>query len=606
MTVSGNVTIFSDYANNPRDWTQKELAEFYRVENALIQAGMRVTTERGLTDEGEPWFIFCRAADNEPVVHFARIDGQYVIVSEAFDAPVKGYDFHAMILSLLRRHRLNSSPVVSNSNVFVHPAALLIAVVGVAFFKTLSPAKAEDGSSDTSLPAKVGPAAGSVKTQTNNQAQTNSSDPVRVAGATAKTQSSDTEAWAEQSLRIAIATIASLSEAEVAAAKESMDQASALALALETGIPIKLQANNNKAHDALDTANQFMPSASQETGSALASNSLPNQEAPQLDPALIGTALSMINNLAKVPAAADESHASLTLQIKHTHISANVTTSEAEVPVFVTSSKMAFYSTADVSTHLSPLNQSSPSLSTQDHSLSAAQPITKTITISIANLSAFTEVHSFGGIVAFEINLKAVDESSSSSFLAKNQIQLLSQTILPSLITIDPSAINGVAARSNVNLGQDDTHNSNYTQIISSTLSDGPNTFVSNAQTPATNSSQDAQTVVSTAPTTQVGVGDAPSQADQPSVPAPIHLSLSAAQSIQGSAFAASLLQFIHDVPGIKVSVSESNNYAFYNPADISAHNTPLGEITVSFNDGSSISIIGQKAEIDSISSHLF
>jgi hypothetical protein len=504
-----------------------------------------------------------------------------------------------MILSLLRRHRLNSSPVVSNSNVFVHPAALLIAVVGVAFFKTLSPAKAEDGSSDTSLPAKVGPAAGSV------QAQINNSDPVRVAGASAKTQSSDTEAWAEQSLRIAIATIASLSEAEVAAAKESMDQASALALALETGIPIKLHANNNNAHDALDTANHFMPSASQETGPAIASNSLPNQESPKLDPALIGTALSMINNLAKVPAAADESHASLTLQIKHTHVSANVTTSEAEIPVFVTSSKMAFYSTADVSTHLSPLNQSSPSLSSQDHSLSAAQPITKTITVSIANLSAFNEVHSFGGIVAFEINLKAIDESSSSSFLAKNQIQLLSQTILPSLITIDPSAINGVAARSNVNLGQDDTHNSNYTQIISSTLSDGPNTFVSNAQTPASNSSQDAQTVVSTAPTTQVGVGDLPSQEVQPA-PAPIYLSLSTAQSVQGSVFAASLLQFIHDVPGIKVSVSESNNYAFYNPADISAHNTPLGEITVSFNDGSSISIIGQKAEIDSISSHLF
>lgn len=77
-------------------------------------------------------------------------------------------------------------------------------------------------------------------------------------------------------------------------------------------------------------------------------------------------------------------------------------------------------------------------------------------------------------------------------------------------------------------------------------------------------------------------------------------------QAVQGSAFAASLLQFIHEVPGIKVSVSESNNYAFYNPADISARNMPLGEITLSFDDGSSISIIGQKAEIDNISSHLF
>jgi hypothetical protein len=190
------------------------------------------------------------------------------------------------------------------------------------------------------------------------------------------------------------------------------------------------------------------------------------------------------------------------------------------------------------------------------------------------------------------------------SFLAKNNIQLLSQTVLPSLVTVDASDINGAIARSNVNLDQSDTHNSNYTQLSSSNFSDTPNTFVSSAQTPLPPSIQDSQTVVSTAPTNPISLADSPSQAIQPS--APIHLSLSSMQSVQGSAFAISLIQFIHDVPGIKVSVSESNNYAFYNPTDISAHNTPLGEITLSFNDGSSISIIGQKAEIDSISSSLF
>jgi hypothetical protein len=599
LAVPGNVTIFSAYANNPRDWTQKELAEFYRVENALIQAGMRVTTEQGLTDEGEPWFIFCRTIDNEPVVHFARIDGQYVIVSEAFDAPVKGHDFHAMILSLLRRHRLNSTPTVSNSNVFVHPAALLIAVVGVAFFKTLSPAKAADSGSDANLPAKAAAATGAV------QAQTNGSDPVRAAGVTTKAHASDTESWAEQSLRIAIATIASLSEAEVAAAKQSMDQASALALALETGTPIKIQANNNNAHEALDAAYPIIPSPTQEAGSSLASNNLLNQDAPKLDPVLIGTALSMIQNLAKVPAAADTSHSTLTLQINQTHLGFNA--AEAPVPVFVNSSQATIFKTEDITNHLSSLNQVSPTSSAQDHVFSAAQPITKTITISIANLSAFTEAPSFGGIVAFEINLKAIDESSSTSFLTKNNIQLLSQTAVPSLITTDITEINGVSLRGQTNADQSDTYNFNYTQVSSSSFSDSSNTFVSNAQIPTPTSIQDTQTVISTAaPTTQAGVVDAAGQATQPAVIAPIHLSLSTIQSVQGATFAASLIQFINDVPGIKVSVSESNNYAFYNPADISAHNTPLGEITLSFNDGSSISIIGQKAEIDSISSSLF
>jgi uncharacterized protein YfiM (DUF2279 family) len=47
----------------PSDWSQQELAEFYRVESALIRAGIRVGTDRGMSDENEPWFVFYRADD---------------------------------------------------------------------------------------------------------------------------------------------------------------------------------------------------------------------------------------------------------------------------------------------------------------------------------------------------------------------------------------------------------------------------------------------------------------------------------------------------------------------------------------------------------------
>ena len=43
-----------------RDRTSQELAEFYRVESALIQGGMKISTDRGVSDEGDPWFVFCR------------------------------------------------------------------------------------------------------------------------------------------------------------------------------------------------------------------------------------------------------------------------------------------------------------------------------------------------------------------------------------------------------------------------------------------------------------------------------------------------------------------------------------------------------------------
>ena len=65
------------YAPKPADWSQQELAEFYRVESALIRAGIRVGTDRGMSDENEPWFCFYRSDDGEVVIHFARIDGEY-------------------------------------------------------------------------------------------------------------------------------------------------------------------------------------------------------------------------------------------------------------------------------------------------------------------------------------------------------------------------------------------------------------------------------------------------------------------------------------------------------------------------------------------------
>ena len=127
------------------DWSQQELAEFYRVEAALVQSGMRIESDRGVTDEGDPWFVFCRAEDGETFIHFARIDGQYLIAGPAYEGVAKGWDFSGLVRDLISRHPLVQPTTRRPSNLFMHPAALLIAVVGTAFFKT-SEAKAMDES----------------------------------------------------------------------------------------------------------------------------------------------------------------------------------------------------------------------------------------------------------------------------------------------------------------------------------------------------------------------------------------------------------------------------------------------------------------------------
>ena len=135
------------FAPQPADWTQQELAEFYRVESALIRAGIRVGTDRGLSDENEPWFVFYRSDDGEVVIHFARIDGEYLIAGPAYEEIARGFDFTALVRNLVARHPLIRRSE-NGSNLSVHPAALLVAVVGTAFFKTGEARAAETGQSN--------------------------------------------------------------------------------------------------------------------------------------------------------------------------------------------------------------------------------------------------------------------------------------------------------------------------------------------------------------------------------------------------------------------------------------------------------------------------
>lgn len=114
-------------------WSQQELAEFYRVEAALLRAGFSIASAHGLSDEGEPWFVFCRP-DGEAIIHFAKIDGSYLIASDALDRPVRGTDFRTLIDQIARLHPdlLPIPATGTGTTLVVHPAALLAALVAAA------------------------------------------------------------------------------------------------------------------------------------------------------------------------------------------------------------------------------------------------------------------------------------------------------------------------------------------------------------------------------------------------------------------------------------------------------------------------------------------
>src|SRR6476660_10416045 len=112
----------------------------------LTKSGVEISTDRGLTDEGEPWFVFFRRDNEEVIVHFARIRGEYVVASNFTEAVFRGRNFQTLVRELLDSH-----PYVlqhsSRSTVFLHPAALLAALVVTAYVKSSEMnATADDGS----------------------------------------------------------------------------------------------------------------------------------------------------------------------------------------------------------------------------------------------------------------------------------------------------------------------------------------------------------------------------------------------------------------------------------------------------------------------------
>ena len=135
-------------ASERGDWGQRELEEFYRVEDALTKSGVGISTDRGLTDEGEPWFVFFRQDNEEVIVHFARIGGEYVVASNFTEAVFRGRNFQNLVRELLDSH-----PYVlpkqhsSRSTVFLHPATLLAALVVTGYVNSSElNATADDGS----------------------------------------------------------------------------------------------------------------------------------------------------------------------------------------------------------------------------------------------------------------------------------------------------------------------------------------------------------------------------------------------------------------------------------------------------------------------------
>ena len=160
----GGLSRTSPFPDPKKDWSNQELADLYRVHRLLSGANVPVETDRGITDEGDPWFVFCHAS-GEVFIHLCRIDGIYLLDSPNVLRPLRGADFRALIADFSNQSLPAQSAADETAQrvirlerggkIRLHPSAMLAALIWTLFLASedlvlMAPAAQAAGTDDAS------------------------------------------------------------------------------------------------------------------------------------------------------------------------------------------------------------------------------------------------------------------------------------------------------------------------------------------------------------------------------------------------------------------------------------------------------------------------
>ncbi len=143
----------SDVASQPPmitgqgDWTNQELASLYRINRLLCMADPAIDTDRGVSDEGDPWFVFIDGK-GDVFVHLCRIGDDFLFDSPAQERVVISRSLNELVdafraqAEAAENARADSQANVvrltgqKNSKVMLHPGAALAALVWTVYVST--------------------------------------------------------------------------------------------------------------------------------------------------------------------------------------------------------------------------------------------------------------------------------------------------------------------------------------------------------------------------------------------------------------------------------------------------------------------------------------
>ena len=95
----------------PIGWSGHELALFSHAAKLLSSGGLRIETDYGLTDEGEPWLVFCSAESGDVCGHFAKMREGYVACIPFREHGMRGGELRDLLCRFLRRRGIAWSTI---------------------------------------------------------------------------------------------------------------------------------------------------------------------------------------------------------------------------------------------------------------------------------------------------------------------------------------------------------------------------------------------------------------------------------------------------------------------------------------------------------------
>jgi hypothetical protein len=120
--------------NAGHDWSQDEIADFYRAHRLLVENGAGIGIDRGVSDIGEPWMVFFDGTSQDVFLHVARIDNRCHLICDSLDLRLSASNINQLITEFENSVReLLSIRAERSKNVIIHPAARIIMSISAIF-----------------------------------------------------------------------------------------------------------------------------------------------------------------------------------------------------------------------------------------------------------------------------------------------------------------------------------------------------------------------------------------------------------------------------------------------------------------------------------------